>query len=185
LWNILALDMRDAALRGGPIRDRLVMQTVIGIGGSTSAPRRAMQRVQFVDPGRDRRRGRCSHHHLLGFSALGGDSTLDMGDIVDRCFNGRLPGTSRPRAAGGLGPETVIAKIVHNPRLRGCDASDARPDAIMCAAVGALELFGMVKGVVATVEVHAWAMGSDVIVAGMIQPDKTTSETKQILGSIR
>jgi hypothetical protein len=54
----------------------------------------------------------------------------------------------------------------------------------MCVCTGALELFGMVKGVIAIVEVHAWSMGSDVIMAAMIQPDKTTTETKQILGSI-
>jgi hypothetical protein len=54
----------------------------------------------------------------------------------------------------------------------------------MCVTTGTLDLFGMVKGVVAVVEVHAWVMGPDIIAAAMIQPDKTTSETKQILGSI-
>jgi hypothetical protein len=53
----------------------------------------------------------------------------------------------------------------------------------MCVTSGTLELFGMVKGV-AVVEVHAWAMGPDIMAAAMIQPDKTTTETKQILGSI-
>ena len=54
----------------------------------------------------------------------------------------------------------------------------------MCVSTGALELFGMVKGIGALVEVHAWAMGSDIVMAAMIQPDKTTTETRQILTSI-
>jgi len=80
--------------------------------------------------------------------------------------------------------ENLLRTVIRNPRLRGCEPSDARPDAIMCLSAGALELFGMVKGVVVSVEVHAWALGSDVILAAMIAPDKTTTETKQILGSI-
>jgi hypothetical protein len=80
--------------------------------------------------------------------------------------------------------ESLLRSIIRNPKLRGCEGSDARPDAIMCLSAGALELFGMVKGVVVSVEAHAWAMGTDVILAGMIAPDKTTAETRQILGSI-
>jgi len=79
--------------------------------------------------------------------------------------------------------EAVLGTIVRNPKLRGCEGSDARPGAIMCVGAGALSLFGMVKGIV-TIEVHAWSTGSDIVVAGMIHPDKTTSETKQILNSI-
>jgi hypothetical protein len=78
----------------------------------------------------------------------------------------------------------LLRTVIHNPKLRGCAASDARPDAVMCVTTGTLELFGVVKGVVAVVEVHAWVMGTDIIAAAMIQPDKTTSETKQILVSI-
>ncbi|HSS01721.1 MAG TPA: hypothetical protein VLM79_31900 [Kofleriaceae bacterium] len=86
--------------------------------------------------------------------------------------------------AAASAAEALLNTIIHNPRLRGCEPSDARPDAVMCVTTGVLELFGMVKGVVAVVEVHAWAMGPDVIAAAMIQPDKTTTETKQILTSI-
>ncbi|HEY6174370.1 MAG TPA: hypothetical protein VIX73_08010 [Kofleriaceae bacterium] len=53
----------------------------------------------------------------------------------------------------------------------------------MCVGAGALSLFGIVKGIV-TIEVHAWSTGSDIVVAGMIHPDKTTSEARQILNSI-
>ena len=74
-------------------------------------------------------------------------------------------------------------RIVRNPKLRGCEGSDARPAAIMCVGAGALSLFGMVKGIV-TIEVHAWSTGSDIVVAAMIHPDKTTSEARQILTSI-
>jgi len=86
--------------------------------------------------------------------------------------------------AAAAAAENLMKTVIRNPRLRGCEPSDARPDAIMCLSAGALELFGMVKGVVVSVEVHAWALGSDVILAVMIAPDKTTTETKQILGSI-
>jgi hypothetical protein len=79
--------------------------------------------------------------------------------------------------------EAVLGTIARNPRLRGCEGSDARPGAIMCIGAGALSLFGMVKGVV-NLEVHAWSTDSDLLIAALIHPDKTTSETKQILNSI-
>lgn len=85
--------------------------------------------------------------------------------------------------AAASAAEALLNTIIHHPKLRGCEPSDARPDAVMCVTSGTLELFGMVKGV-AVVEVHAWAMGADIMAAAMIQPDKTTTETKQILGSI-
>jgi hypothetical protein len=85
--------------------------------------------------------------------------------------------------AAASAAEALLNTIIHHPKLRGCEPSDARPDAVMCVTSGTLELFGMVKGV-AVVEVHAWAMGPDIMAAAMIQPDKTTTETKQILGSI-
>jgi hypothetical protein len=96
----------------------------------------------------------------------------------------RSPDSATGLHATASAAEALLGTVVHNPRLRGCTPSDARPDAVMCVTTGTLELFGMVKGVVAVVEVHAWVMGADVIAAAMIQPDKTTSETKQILGSI-
>src|SRR5438477_281010 len=96
----------------------------------------------------------------------------------------RSPDSATGLHAAASAAEALLGTIIHNPKLRGCTASDARPDAVMCVTTGTLELFGMVKSVVAVVEVHAWVMGPDVIAAAMIQPDKTTTETKQILGSI-
>jgi hypothetical protein len=96
----------------------------------------------------------------------------------------RSPDSATGLHAAASAAEALLGTVIHNPKLRGCTASDARPDAVMCVTTGTLELFGMVKGVVAVVEVHAWVMGPDVIAAAMIQPDKTTTETKQILGSI-
>ena len=96
----------------------------------------------------------------------------------------RSPDSATGLHAARSAAEALLGTVIHNPKLRGCTASDARPDAVMCVTTGTLELFGMVKSVVAVVEVHAWVMGPDVIAAAMIQPDKTTTETKQILGSI-
>jgi hypothetical protein len=86
--------------------------------------------------------------------------------------------------AAASAAEDLLRTIIRNPKLRGCEPSDARGDAIMCLSAGALELFGVVKGVIVPVEVHAWTIGPDVILAGMIAPDKTTTETRQVLGSI-
>ena len=96
----------------------------------------------------------------------------------------RSPASATGLHAAASAAEALLGAVIHNPKLRGCTASDARSNAVMCVTTGTLDLFGMVQDVVAVVEVHAWLMGQDVIAAAMIQPDQTTTETQQILGSM-
>lgn len=84
----------------------------------------------------------------------------------------------------GAAAQRALADLVKDSQMVGCEASPDRAGAIVCHGGGSLTLFGRKRNNV-MIDVHAWVISTgELVIAVMINPDHTLSETQYILSSI-
>jgi hypothetical protein len=84
----------------------------------------------------------------------------------------------------GTAAQRALADLVKDSQMVGCESSEDRAGAIVCHGGGSLTLFGRKRANV-IIDVHAWVISSgELMLAVMINPDHTLSETQYILSSI-
>ncbi|MBZ0233749.1 MAG: hypothetical protein K8M05_15585, partial [Deltaproteobacteria bacterium] len=84
----------------------------------------------------------------------------------------------------GAASQRALADLVKDAQVMGCEASPDRAGAIVCRGGGTLTLFGKARQNV-MIDVHAWVISTgELMMAVMINPDQTLSETQYILSSI-
>jgi hypothetical protein len=84
----------------------------------------------------------------------------------------------------GTAAQRALVDLVKDAQMAGCESSQDRAGAIVCHGGGSLTLFGRKRSNV-MIDVHAWVISSsELVIAVMINPDHTLSETQYILSSI-
>jgi hypothetical protein len=84
----------------------------------------------------------------------------------------------------GVAAQRALVDLVKDSQMVGCEPSLDRAGAIVCHGGGSLTLFGRKRQNV-MIDVHAWAISSgELMIAVMLNPDHTLSETQYILSSI-
>lgn len=84
----------------------------------------------------------------------------------------------------GAAAQRALVDLVKDSQMAGCESSQDRAGAIVCHGGGSLTLFGRKRSNV-MIDVHAWVISSgELVIAVMINPDHTLSETQYILSSI-
>lgn len=84
----------------------------------------------------------------------------------------------------GVTAQRALVDLVSDSQVMGCESSTDRAGAIVCKGGGSLMLFGRKRQNV-MIDVHAWVIASgELMMAVMINPDHTLSETQFILSSI-
>jgi hypothetical protein len=80
--------------------------------------------------------------------------------------------------------QAALTDLVADAQMVGCEPSPDRAGALVCRGGGSLTLFGKKRQNVA-IDVHAWVISTgELVMAVMINPDHTLSETQYILSSI-
>ncbi len=89
-----------------------------------------------------------------------------------------------PADDAGAAAQRALADLVKDAQTMGCEPSPDRAGAVVCRGGGSLTLFGKARQNV-MIDVHVWVISTgELVIAVMINPDQTLSETQYILSSI-
>lgn len=89
-----------------------------------------------------------------------------------------------PAEDAGVAAQRALADLVKDAQTMGCESSPDRAGAVVCRGGGSLTLFGKARQNV-MIDVHVWVISTgELVIAVMINPDQTLSETQYILSSI-
>jgi len=95
-----------------------------------------------------------------------------------------MGGGRGPADDAGAAAQRALADLVKDAQTMGCEPSPDRAGAVVCRGGGSLTLFGKARQNV-MIDVHVWVISTgELVIAVMINPDQTLSETQYILSSI-